>query len=476
MRYISTRDKNCFVSPSQAILKGLADDGGLFVPEAIPSADFSAEDYLSLGYDEMASRLLYKLLPDLGLDSIRSCVSEGYGDKFDSSERVALEKVGERFFLELYHGPTCAFKDMALCVLPRLITASCALNGETRETVILTATSGDTGKAALAGFADVPGTKIIVFYPENGVSKVQKAQMQTQAGSNVYVCAIEGNFDDAQGGVKRAFEEIKTDEVILSSANSINVGRLAPQVAYYFYAYGRLLERGEIAYGDEVSFTVPTGNFGDIFAGWLAKQMGLPVARLRCASNENRVLTDFFETGTYDRRRELILTDSPSMDILVSSNLERLIFYASGMDDAFVRKAMKSLSEDGFYTVPEDVMAKIRADFDFGSADDSRAGEIIASCWNEYRYLMDTHTAVAAACSRPADVVLSTASAFKFAPAILEALGQLVPESGFDAMKALAICTGKSVPAALAGLEALPLLHRDVIIKDRITEYVKERI
>ena len=242
MRYISTRDKNCFVSPSQAILKGLADDGGLFVPEAIPSADFSAEDYLSLGYDEMASRLLYKLLPDLGLDSIRSCVSEGYGDKFDSSERVALEKVGERFFLELYHGPTCAFKDMALCVLPRLITASCALNGETRETVILTATSGDTGKAALAGFADVPGTKIIVFYPENGVSKVQKAQMQTQAGSNVYVCAIEGNFDDAQGGVKRAFEEIKTDEVILSSANSINVGRLAPQVAYYFYAYGRLLE------------------------------------------------------------------------------------------------------------------------------------------------------------------------------------------------------------------------------------------
>ena len=476
MRYVSTRNKKNAVSPSVAVLKGLAEDGGLFVPEEIPQAGFSEDDYLGLSYDEMASRLLFKLLPDLGLDCIRSCVSEGYGGKFDSSERVRLSKAGGRFFLELYHGPTCAFKDMALCLLPRLITASCALNGESRETVILTATSGDTGKAALEGFADVPGTRVFVFYPVNGVSAVQKAQMQTQRGGNVFVCAIEGNFDDAQSGVKKAFAEIKTDEVILSSANSINVGRLAPQVAYYFYAYGRLLERGEKVYGDTADFTVPTGNFGDIFAGWLAKRMGLPVGRLRCASNANRVLTDFLSTGVYDRRRELLLTGSPSMDILVSSNLERLLFYASDMDDRLVAEMMEKLASDGVYSAPESVMERIREDFDCGSADDARAAEEIARFWNEGSYLIDTHTAAAAACSRPGDVVLSTASAFKFAPAVLKALGESVPVSGFEAMRALSLVTGESVPRPLAELEALPLLHKDVIIQDKITDYVKERI
>jgi threonine synthase len=476
MRYVSTRNRAESVSPSQAVLRGLAPDGGLYVPEEIPSADLGEAELRSFSYDMIAARVIGRLLPDFGEDVIARCVSGGYEGKFDVPQRVALKEAGGRRLLELWHGPTSAFKDMALCVLPRLLTAAQRMNGESREAVILTATSGDTGKAALAGFADVPGTRIMVFYPVDGVSAVQKAQMQTQKGSNVCVCAIEGNFDDAQRGVKQAFEEIRTDRAVLSSANSINIGRLAPQVAYYFYAYGRLLEEGSVSWGDPVSFTVPTGNFGDILAGWLAKRMGLPVGKLRCASNANRVLTDFLSTGVYDRRRELALTQSPSMDILVSSNLERLLFFASGMDDRLTAELMERLARDGVYEAPAGVMESIRADFGCGCADDARAAEEIKKLWEKDGYLMDTHTAVAFACSEPGDVVLSTASPFKFAPAILAALGRPVPESGFEAMDALSAFTGIPVPPGLAELRSLPLLHRDVIERGGITAYIKGRI
>ena len=479
MRYISTRNRSGAVSPSEAVLRGLAPDGGLYVPEEIPSAGLGEAELLSFSYDEIAVRVLSRLLPDFGEDCVRDCVAGGYGGKFDVPQRVALREAGGRHMLELWHGPTSAFKDMALCVLPRLLTAAQRLNGETRKAVILTATSGDTGKAALAGFADVPGTAIMVFYPEDGVSAVQKAQMQTQRGSNVSVCAIEGNFDDAQRGVKQAFEEIRTDEVVLSSANSINIGRLAPQVAYYFYAYGRLLESGRIAYGDPVSFTVPTGNFGDILAGWLAKRMGLPVGTLRCASNANRVLTDFLTTGVYDRRRELELTQSPSMDILVSSNLERLLFFASGMDGELTAGLMESLARDGVYRAPDSVMEAIRRDFGCGCADDARGAAEIGALWESEGYLMDTHTSIAWACMEktPSDgrasVVLSTASPYKFSRAVLGALGAEISESDEENMKRCRDITGAPVPEGLAGIFDREILHKDVIDISNMRKYVE---
>ena len=456
-----------------ALIKGLAEDGGLFVPEEIPQANISKDELLSMDYVTLTAKILDKLLPDFGYDTIYDCVSKGYEGKFDSETPAVLKHVGEMNFLELWHGPTSAFKDMALCLLPRLVTAANKLNGIDKETIILTATSGDTGKAALAGFADVPGTRVMVFFPESGVSAVQKAQMVTQEGDNTMVCAVRGNFDDAQRGVKKAFGQVKGENFNLSSANSINIGRLAPQVAYYYWAYACMVRDGCIEYGEELNFTVPTGNFGDILAGWLAKRMGLPVGRLVCASNRNRILTDFLTTGVYDANREFYLTASPSMDILVSSNLERLLFYACGMDDGLTAKLMEDLARDKKFTATEEMTEYIRRDFDCGSCSDEESLELAADIWENASYLMDTHTAVAAYCvAEEPGVILSTASAYKFAPAILGALGQTVPEDGFDALDRLEEYTGIPAPAGLKGLRSKPVRHTDVCDIDEVVSYV----
>ncbi len=478
MVFISTRDRNDRVDACTAVIRGLAPGGGLYVPEEIPSAGISPEELPGLSYDELTVRILYKLLPDFGEDVLRECVRLGYADKFGVPGRVDVRYAAGKAFLELYHGPTCAFKDMALCLLPRLMTAACRIKGIKEKTVILTATSGDTGKAALEGFADVPGTAIIVFYPKDGVSRAQELQMLTQEGSNVFVCGVDGNFDDAQTGVKEAFTKLSVPGINFSSANSINIGRLAPQVSYYFYAYGRLLKDGMIKPGDRVDYSVPTGNFGDILAGWLAKRMGLPVGRLLCASNKNRVLTDFISTGVYDRRRDFYVTSSPSMDILVSSNLERLLFYSCGMDDSRTASLMKELKENGFFRADDKMMDYIRADFDCAFADDERALSEIASVYGESGYLMDTHTAVAYACAKdvygdaPA-VVLSTADPYKFSPAILKALEPGAAEDGLDAMDRLAELTGIPVPRGLSGLRNRRILHDTVIKPSEMTDYIE---
>lgn len=456
-----------------ALLKGLAEDGGLFVLEEIPQAGLSKDELLSMDYVTLTARILDKLLPDFGYETLYDCVSKGYAGKFDSETPAVVRHAGKMNFLELWHGPTSAFKDMALCLLPRLVTAANRLNNIDKETVILTATSGDTGKAALAGFADVPGTRIMVFFPENGVSAVQKAQMVTQEGNNTMVCAIRGNFDDAQRGVKKAFGQVRGENFNLSSANSINIGRLAPQVAYYFWAYARMVCDGCMEYGEKLNFTVPTGNFGDILAGWLAKQMGLPVGRLVCASNRNRILTDFLSTGVYDADREFYLTASPSMDILVSSNLERLLFYACGMDDVLTARLMDDLGKKKRFTATPEMMEYIRKDFSCGSCSDAESLELAASVWKDASYLMDTHTAVAAYCAAEEPcVILSTASPYKFAPAILGALGQPVPEDGFDALDRLEEYTGVSAPAGLKSLREKPVRHRDVCGIDEVVSYV----
>ena len=477
MKYLSTRNKNNVTDSLHAVIKGLADDGGLYIPSEIPSSGLGKDELLSMSYDEMAAHILNILLPEYGKDNIWEIVSEGYKGKFDVPDRVDLKYADDFAFLELYHGPTSAFKDMALCLLPRLLTKANKLTGNPNKIMILTATSGDTGKAALEAFADVPDTGITVFYPAGGVSDIQRLQMQTQEGCNVKVCGIEGNFDDAQTGVKKAFEKVHVDGIDLGSANSINIGRLTPQVAYYFYAYSKLLKDKKISYGEEVDFVVPTGNFGDILAGYIAKKMGLPAGRLLCASNKNRILTDFFETGVYDRRRDFYLTSSPSMDILISSNLERLLFYALNQDDKKLLEMMKDLSEKGFYKAGDDVMDFIRKDFDFASADDEESFFGIGKLWNEDRYLIDTHTAVAYACAKKKGykkntVILSTASPYKFAPSVLSALGEEVPADCFEAMNRLEELSGVVQPKKLKGLKSKDILHSDVIKIEEIESYV----
>ncbi len=479
MKYLSTRNKKREVSCLEAVIEGLAPDGGLYFPEKIPPADLTEEELLSFSYDELCVRILQRLLPDYGLDALRDIVDKGYGGKFSVPDRVDLKYAGGYAFLELYHGPTSAFKDMALCLLPRLLTEANRLTGNKDKVMILTATSGDTGKAALEAFADVPGTGITVFYPAMGVSDIQKLQMQTQEGCNVRVCGIEGNFDDAQTGVKKAFEEVRADGVTLGSANSINIGRLTPQVAYYFYAYARMVRDGKLEYGEKLNFSVPTGNFGDILAGWIAKRMGLPVGRLLCASNKNRILSDFFGTGIYDRRREFYTTSSPSMDILVSSNLERLLFCALHCDDAKLCSMMKDLSEKGCFRADDEVMDFIRRDFDWAWADDEEGAGGIRKLWESEGYLIDTHTAVAYECAKKKDlpgktVILSTASPYKFAPAVLEALGEEVPSDCFGAMDRLEKISGVPQPERLKNLKKKEILHRDVIAPGDISGYVKE--
>ena len=468
-----------------AVLEGLAPDGGLFVEKELGSRPFDWKGCLPCAPLERAEKILRYLLP--GFADMGELVRRAYAGRFETEELTPLVPVGQDYVLELFRGPTSAFKDVALSMLPRLISAGRRQKALPGETVILTATSGDTGKAALEGFHDVEGTRIFVFYPAGGVSEIQQLQMTTQPGANVQVCAVRGNFDDCQTRVKRAFAALREDDRLqkrgfsFSSANSINVGRLAPQVIYYFSAYARLAELGRIRVGDAVDFTVPTGNFGDILAGWMAKRLGLPVGRLICASNANRVLTDFFETGVYDRRRDFYKTASPSMDILVSSNLERMLFYISGGDTALVRRCMKELEERGRYRFPADLMAKLRESFAAGCCTEEETKETIGRLWRERGYLCDTHTAVAFRAAedfrREAPmVVLSTASPYKFPAAVLEALGEAVPEDAFRQMETLEALTGVPAPKGLRELKGRPVRFRDEIGPEELTAYVTETL
>ena len=485
MLYRSTRNERITVDSAQAVLNGLAPDGGLYVPETLPTVDVEAclqEDTMA-----MATRLIGAMLPDI--PNMETLISRAYTGKFSTGELTPTVDTGAFTVLELFHGPTSAFKDVALCALPQLLTAAKTEKGMKEDILILTATSGDTGKAALAGFRDVEGVKICVFYPHGGVSAVQRAQMVTQEGNNVTVCAVEGNFDDAQTGVKNIFAAAENGVLPsstgsrLSTANSINIGRLAPQITYYFKAYSDLLKRGKIAMGDKVNFCVPTGNFGDILAGYLAKELGLPVGTLVCASNANNVLTDFIQTGTYDRRRPLHKTISPSMDILVSSNLERLLYFVSNGNTALVAELMANLNKEGYYTVPQDMKSAIAAQFWAGYCDDVRTKETIRKVWQEQTYLCDTHTATGWAVAedyvrqtgdtRPM-VVLSTASPYKFPAAVLSALEDTQAEDEFALMERLQELTGVPIPGNLTGLKEKPERHTSVIAKDNMLDFVKK--
>ena len=481
MQYHSTRNKHATVDSAQAVLSGLAPDGGLYVPEKLPEIDVAA--CLQESTMDAAARIIGALLPDI--PEMEMLVKRGYTGKFQTDELTPTVEAGSFTVLELFRGPTSAFKDVALCMLPQLLTSAKAVKNMKEDILILTATSGDTGKAALAGFQDVPGVRICVFYPQGGVSAVQRAQMVTQEGSNVTVCAVEGNFDDAQTGVKNIFAAAK-DGVLpgstrrLSTANSINIGRLAPQITYYFKAYADLLRRDKITMGDKVNFCVPTGNFGDILAGYLAKKLGLPVGKLICASNANNVLTDFIRTGTYDRRRPLHKTVSPSMDILVSSNLERLLYFLSE-DTALVANLMKQLNTEGFYTVTDTLKAAIDAEFWSGCCGDEESMQTIRRVWETNGYLCDTHTAVAWAVAedyvnQTGDhspmVVLSTASPYKFPAAVLSSLETTMETDEFKLMERLQEKTGVPIPGNLTGLRQKPELHTGVIPKDKMLAFV----
>ena len=475
MRYHSTRNAQNFVDSAEAVLEGLAPDGGLYMPQQIPALDW--KQLLKGSSQEISCAILSALLPDI--PNMPRLVANAYTGKFETEDLTPSVSVGDGTVLELFRGPTSAFKDVALSMLPQLLTAAKREKGVAEDIMILTATSGDTGKAALVGFRDVPGVRICVFYPYGGVSQVQRAQMVTQEGNNVAVCAVRGNFDDAQTGVKQIFTAFQGKKLPfrLSSANSINIGRLAPQVMYYFRAYKDLLAVGKIKLGDKVNFSVPTGNFGDILAGYLAKKMGLPVGTLICASN---VLTDFIRTGTYDRRRPLLKTTSPSMDILVSSNLERLLYLLSG-DTKLVASLMKQLKEEGAYTVPDALKAAIQKEFWAAYCDDARAAEIIGRVYREQHYLCDPHTASGFAAAEDYRnetgdltpmVILSTASPYKFPAAVLSAIGGDTGGDEFEQMERLQQMTGVPIPAPLASLKGKKDLHTDVIEKEAMSTYV----
>ena len=471
MKFFSTRDHYRIVTASQAIAQGLSDEGGLFVPESFPQVDVEA--LCQLDYPELAAAVVSEYLTDYSKDFLAEAARTTYGEAFGGKAGYLAPVEGDTYALELWHGPTCAFKDYALQLMPKLLVEAKKNLSRTEKTLILVATSGDTGKAALDGYHDIPGVEIAVFYPTGGTSEIQRLQMATQEGANVAVYAVRGNFDDAQTGVKRVFgdasvaEELEKRNICLSSANSINWGRLVPQIVYYFYAYFRLVEQGNVAWGQPVDFCVPTGNFGDILAGYYAKQMGLPVGKLACASNKNNVLTDFIKTGTYDARRTFYKTTSPSMDILISSNLERLLYHVSG-SSAKVAGWMADLAKTGMYTVDAETLARIQASFACGCADDTAGAAEINARFEQDNYLCDTHTAVAfcvAETVRSAApmVVLSTASPYKFPRDVLAALGETAPESDFAAMAALNVKTGCPVPASLSVLNTLPVRFNTVI-------------
>ena len=486
MNYQSTRNARLHATAAEAVLQGLAPDGGLYTMPSLSGIRLDWQAVLQMDTLSMAREILSALLPSFSKEEMDALVRAAYDGKFETPDLTPTVPVGDDAVLELFRGPTSAFKDVALSLLPLLISEARDILGVKDEMLILTATSGDTGKAALEGFHDVPGTKIIVFYPHGGVSAVQQAQMVTQEGGNVKVCAVRGNFDDTQTGVKKIFAACAEKElagVRLSSANSINIGRLAPQIVYYFKAYADLVRCGRIQIGEPVHFCVPTGNFGDILAGYFAKHMGLPVGKLICASNRNDVLTEFLSTGVYDKRRTFYKTTSPSMDILVSSNLERLLSLLTG-DDAYVAGLMKQLNEQGHYKVSDELLKKLKAEFSCGCCDDAAAAETIGRLWAEENYLCDPHTAVAwnvaeqfgKTCSGGAPVVvLSTASPYKFPAAVLSALGQKAGEDEFAVMEELHARTGVPVPKNLAALREKPVRHKDVIGREDMLAYVLEK-
>ena len=489
VRYRSTRNSEVTVTASQAILKGLADDGGLFVPDHLPKLSVSMEELKGMTYQETAYAVMKEFLTDFTEEELKNCIQKAYDSKFDTEEIAPLVKVDGTYFIELFHGATIAFKDMALSILPHLLTTSAKKNHVKNEIVILTATSGDTGKATMAGFANVEGTRIIVFYPKNGVSKVQEMQMVTQTGDNVDVVAIHGNFDNAQSGVKAMFEDKKLAEELdkhgyqFSSANSINIGRLVPQVVYYVYAYAKLLDNEEIQPGEQINVVVPTGNFGNILAAYYAKNMGVPIAKLICASNENKVLFDFFQTGVYDRKdREFKLTTSPSMDILISSNLERLIYQIAGCDDKKNAELMQALKSEGVYEITDAMKAGLK-DFAAGYATEAQTAETIHDVYKKTGYVMDTHTAVAAhVCQEYQEnsgdktkcVVASTASPYKFAGSVMAAIDEKYASvDEFDLLKELSQVSNTEMPNAIKEILNANILHTLECDVDKMEDTVK---
>ena len=489
LSYQSTRGGESGLTASQAILKGLADDGGLFMPVEIPKLDIPLKELYGATYQETAYQVMKLFFTDFTEEELRYCINHAYDEKFDTEEIAPLVKADGAYYLELFHGKTIAFKDMALSILPYLMTTSAKKNQVKNDIVILTATSGDTGKAALAGFADVPGTRIIVFYPQGGVSRIQELQMVTQKGDNTAVVAIHGTFDDAQTGVKNIFgdrdfaERLAGKGFQLSSANSINIGRLVPQIVYYVYAYAKLVSNEEIADGDPINVTVPTGNFGNILAAYFAKQLGVPIKKLICASNDNKVLYDFFQTGTYDRKREFILTTSPSMDILISSNLERLIYLSTGCDAMATGALMKELSEKGAYTVT-DAQRDFMKDFCGGYATEKEDADEIRHVYEETGYVIDTHTAVASAVCRKYReetkdntpiVIASTASPYKFAHSVMEAIaGEQGDRDEFAIVDELSKTANVPVPQAVEEIRTAPIRHTRVCDRTDMEKEVAE--
>jgi len=487
VRYKSTRNSNISVTASEAVLKGLADDGGLFVPDSIPALDIPLHELAGKSYQEVAYEVMKLFLSDYTEEELKHCINSAYDAKFDTTKIAPLKEADGAYYLELFHGATIAFKDMALSILPHLLTTAAKKNNMKEEIVILTATSGDTGKAALAGFADVPGTSIIVFYPKDGVSKIQEKQMVTQVGDNTNVVAIHGNFDDAQTGVKEIFgdkelaKRMKEQGYQFSSANSINIGRLVPQVVYYVYTYATLVAEGKLTCGEPMNVVVPTGNFGNILAAYYAKQMGVPVKKLICASNENKVLFDFFQTGVYDRKRDFVLTSSPSMDILVSSNLERLIYTCAGEDSDKNAELMKQLKEDGKYEITSDMKEKL-VDFVGGYATEAETAATIRKVYEKTGYVIDTHTAVAAtvfykykeeAKDDTITVIASTASPYKFTRSVMEAVeNKATDEDDFTLVDRLCEVSGVKVPNAIEEIRNAKVLHTMVCDKDKMQETV----
>lgn len=486
MKYKSTRGSRDYKNSAQAIIKGIAEDKGLYVPESIPELDMDPADLAGLNYREVAFEVLRKFLDDYTDDELKYCINNAYDDKFEAGEVVPVVKAGDAYFLELYHGRTAAFKDMALSILPYLLTTAMKKENEENKIAILTATSGDTGKAALEGFADVPNTEIIVFFPNEGVSQVQARQMTTQEGANTHVFGIKGNFDDAQTAVKKIFNDNKLSEDLaekgyrLSSANSINIGRLVPQVAYYVWAYIRMLEMKAINSGEKINIVVPTGNFGNILAAYYASKVGIPVGKFICASNKNKVLTDFINTGVYDTRRDFYVTSSPSMDILISSNLERLLYHLSGGSGEEISHLMNELEKEKVYEVSDKIKDGLDV-FYGGYAGEEETKESIGRMYRENGYLMDTHTAVGykvyqdykkeTGDSTPT-IIASTASAYKFADSVAEAIGLPKKTDGFACIRALNEATNIRIPKGLKGLEKKEIRHKTVLDKNRLSEAV----
>ncbi len=487
--YNSTRNKSEKLTASMAILKGLAEDGGLFVPEWIPKLSMDLDLLKDMSYQETAYEVMRRFLTDFTEEELKDCIRRAYDEKFDTPEIAPIHKTEDVCYLELFHGATIAFKDMALSILPHLLTTAARKNQVKGDIVILTATSGDTGKAALAGFQDVEGTRIIVFYPKNGVSPIQEKQMVTQKGGNTYVVGIRGNFDDAQTGVKKLFgdkelqREMEAAGMQFSSANSINIGRLVPQIVYYVYGYAKLYGAGEIKKGEPLNVVVPTGNFGNILAAYYAKQMGLPIGKLICASNDNKVLYDFFQTGCYDRNREFILTTSPSMDILISSNLERLLYLISGEDDGKDAALMKELSETGRYRIDDGMRSRL-SDFRGGFATEEETAKEIRRVYRESGYVLDPHTAVASCVygkyrgesgDETKTLIASTASPYKFTRSVMEAVDERYASKGdFELVDELERLSGVRVPKAIEEIRTAPVLHDTVVEVPEMKDIVKK--